>query len=141
MVYATFADVALKYEQPLDDAAQPRVERVLADLSDILDELIPSLADRVTASARLARTARRVVVDAVIRQLDNPRGYLGESAGEVSYYYGVTTARERTGPGKPFTDAELRPLRPTGRSTVGTIRVRTPGDLTWTTTTTADAVP
>jgi hypothetical protein len=139
MVYAMFADVVLKYEQPLDDAQQPRVERILDDLSDILDELVPTLAARVGSDAVLARSARRVLVDATIRTLDNPRGVLGESAGEVSYYHALTTAKERTGPGKPFTDAELRPLRPTGRSTVGTIRVRTPGDLTWTTT--ADAVP
>jgi hypothetical protein len=139
MVYAMFADVVLKYEQPLDDAQQPRVERILDDLSDVLDELVPTLAARVGSDAVLARRARRVLVDATIRTLDNPRGVLGESAGEVSYYFGVNSARAGTGPGKPFTDAELRPLRPTGRTTVGTIRVRTPGDLTWTTT--ADAVP
>jgi hypothetical protein len=141
MVYATFADVALKYEQPLDVAQQPRVERILGDLSDVLDELVPTLAGRVGSDAVLTRRARRVVVDAAIRVLDNPRGVLGESAGEVSYYFGVNSARAGTGPGKPFTDAELRPLRPAGRRTVGTIRVRAPGDATWTTATTADAVP
>jgi hypothetical protein len=80
-------------------------------------------------------------VDATIRVLDNPRGVLGESAGEVSYYFGVNSARAGTGPGKPFTDAELRPLRPDraddGRHHPGPH----PRDATWTTTTTADAVP
>lgn len=126
MTYATFTDVQTKYDQPLDSSQQTRVERVLDDLSDLLDEIVPSLAVRAAVDTRLARTARRVVVDAAIRALDNPRGYQGESAGEVSYYFALN--KNPTGPGRPFTEDELRPLRPKGRVRVGTIRVNVPGD-------------
>lgn len=141
MVYATFDDVAVKYEQPLTTAQQPRVEQILADLSDNLDELVPTLAARVETDARLARTARRIVVDAAIRTMDNPKGYLGESAGDVSYYYGVTGMQDRPTPGRPFLEGELRLLRPAGRRKVGTIRARVPGDSTCEASRVPDASP
>jgi hypothetical protein len=142
MAYATFADVALKYEQPLDTAQQPRVERILDDLSDILDELVPSLAARAGSDAVLARRARRVAGGRHHPHNWTTRaGYSGSPPARSPTTSASTRAGDRTGPGKPFTDAELRPLRPAGRSTVGTIRVRAPGDATWTTTATADAVP
>jgi hypothetical protein len=131
MQYATFADVQLKYDQSLTVETQSRVEEILNDLSDQLDDLVPTLAGRIASGDdALARRARRVVRAAAIRELDNPRGYQGEHAGEVGYYYALGSGKDRTGPGKPFTEAELRSLRPAGRVRVGTIRARIPGDNT-----------
>lgn len=124
MAYALPADVELDPAAPAG-LVEEQVERLIEDAEAILDALVPGIADRITAGTLNPVIARRVVVAAVLRRLNNPRGYKGEHAGEYGYYYAEGSVKG----GGWFTDDELALLRP-AISRVGTIRINVPGQRT-----------
>lgn len=104
MTYATFADVATRFEQPIPSDRQTYVEALIDEAERTLARIVPNLADRLSATPPTldADTLKIVIVRAVIRTLANPRGYTSETDG--SYTYQI---RAGVGGDIGFTDSDL----------------------------------
>jgi Gp19/Gp15/Gp42-like protein len=82
--YATPDDVRDVWD---GDATDDRLNRLLARVETMLARRVPDLAQRITDGTTDAGMVTIVVSNVVKRFLDNPRGYVGEHAGEVGYYF------------------------------------------------------
>jgi hypothetical protein len=124
VVYATLDDVEAAYEGNLPARTQIVLERVERRLerhvARISDRLVLDTADPEYLAAA---DVRDVVVDAVMRQLRNPRGYTSERDGDYGYSYGRPgSAQDRRTPRSTwFTEEELDLLAPKGYARAGTI--------------------
>ena len=87
-MYATFADVADMATTDLSDADSVRVEGLIRRAERSLAALI--LGSGVSSDGLTAfdhQAVVDVVVDAVLRRLDNPSGYVSETDGDYSYRF------------------------------------------------------
>jgi hypothetical protein len=85
MTYATVDDVQKRFPRDLDDSEAGIVAVRLADAEELILQKIPDLTDR-TADGQLSE--RQVVmaeVEAVLRLVRNPEGYVSETDGNYSY--------------------------------------------------------
>ena len=86
MAYANLTDVATRLGRAISDAEEiAQVNAWLSDASDIIDERIPDLADRLEDGWVSSSTVTRVTAQAVIRKVKNPDGHTYESADDVRY--------------------------------------------------------
>lgn len=74
MAYATVADVEVRYGRSLTAAESAQVAVWIDDLESEILERIPSLESLILAGRPTVPTIVRVVAQAVIRHLDNPKG-------------------------------------------------------------------
>lgn len=84
--YVTVDDVRARWD---GDATDLRIQAYLDDAETILADKIKDLSARVTAGTTTVGMLRIVLTRVVTRMLDNPRGFKGEHAGEVGYYFGT----------------------------------------------------
>lgn len=124
-VYASVADVQVRWIDPVldltDAGDQQRVQALLDEAHDELSLKVSDVETRITEGKTTPGRVKRVLVAAVIRVLDNPRGYLGERAGETGFYFGAGS-NVRDGQIQ-FTREELTRLgvpRSIGGSTIAT---------------------
>ncbi len=109
--YASVADVSARWD---GSATEARIQAALDAAHVMLSRRVyaytGSTLDEWVASESLdAALVRIVMVRAVTRNLDNPKGFLAEHAGEYGYSYGSTKAAQaaaRLG----FTDEDLADL-------------------------------
>lgn len=74
MAYATVADVEVRYGRTLTTAEAAQVTAWIDDLEAEILERIPNLIDLLAAGRPTVGTLKRVECQAVIRQLNNPKG-------------------------------------------------------------------
>lgn len=90
MPYATAADVDRRWDEPsfLDDPVMvAHVDALLEEAEFFLGQRVPDLAFRLAEGTTKAQGVKLVLINAVIRLLNNPKGYQTESAGESSFSY------------------------------------------------------
>jgi Phage protein Gp19/Gp15/Gp42 len=124
VTYATLTDVEDAYEGTVPDRTQNVIDRVERRLERYVANITARLALPSDNPAHIAAgDVRDVVVDAVMRQLRNPRGYTSERDGDYGYSYGRPgSAQDRRSPRSSwFTQEELDLLAPKGYSRAGTI--------------------
>lgn len=103
-LYVTVDDVRARWD---GDATDPRIQVFLDDAETLLGEKVKDLTDRLADGRTSSGMLKIVLIRAVTRLLDNPRGFKGEHAGEVGYYYGT----DQGVPGQlGFTTADLTDL-------------------------------
>ena len=74
MAYTNVADVEVRYGRTLTASESAQVDAWIGDLEGEILERIPNLADLITAGRPTVETLARVVCQAIIRHLDNPKG-------------------------------------------------------------------
>jgi len=103
-LYATVDDVRARWD---GDAPDPRIQAFLDDAETLLGDKVRDLTDRVGDGRTSLGMLKIVLIRVVTRLLDNPKGFKGEHAGEVGYYYGS----DQGVPGQlGFTTADLTDL-------------------------------
>jgi hypothetical protein len=127
-VWATVADVQDRYEAAVPD----RTQVILDDAEALLGREVAGIATRIALASSDANwldpaLVRKVLCDAVIRLLRNPRSLSWEREGGYSYGMPISFASSPTG-GVQFTRAELDLLSPTANRVprVGTIQLGDP---------------
>lgn len=123
--WATVADVEAVYE----GSAPDRTSALLDRAETLLKSLVPTIQDRIdsTDDDHLdPELVRLVLVDAVIRNLRNPRGYSWEREGDYSYGMPLNMGKDSGTGGVAFHPDELKLLRPSAGSTVATIPLGDP---------------
>ena len=87
-MYATFADVADMATTDLSDSESVRVDGLIRRAERALAALLLGSGLSVEGLAVFDEKAVvDVVVDAVLRRMDNPSGYASETDGDYSYRY------------------------------------------------------
>jgi hypothetical protein len=120
--YATPADVRTSWDgEATDDFLQALIDRA----ERRLERRVPDLAERISDGRLNSEDVADVVADIVARFLNNPKGYVGEHAGEVGYYY---AQGQKVAPaGKiAITDSDLADLGIRTGARVGSARLRVP---------------
>lgn len=74
MVYATVSDVEVRYGRTFAGAELAQVTTWIGDLEAEINERIPTLAVLIVAGRPTLDTLKRVISQAIIRHLDNPKG-------------------------------------------------------------------
>jgi len=74
MAYTSVADIEVRYGRTLTASEAAQVDAWIGDLEAEIVERIPNLADLITAGRPTVETLARVVSQAIIRHLDNPKG-------------------------------------------------------------------
>lgn len=92
-IYATWDDVVATYELDMPPAAQPRIEKLLAQASARLTALVPSLPARLGAGTVDPELPSGMCVEAVLRVYRNPAGVTQQSTGPFSRSLHATAAR------------------------------------------------
>lgn len=72
--WARVEDITRRHYAPVPDAKLGWVDSLIEDAEGVLVDVIPSLADRVTAGEVSAATVQRIVAQAVLRVMRNPEG-------------------------------------------------------------------
>lgn len=74
MAYATVDDVEVRYGRTLTASESAQVAAWIDDLESEILERIPTLEILIDAGRPTVPTLRRVIAQAIIRHLDNPKG-------------------------------------------------------------------
>lgn len=85
MSLATFDDVDVRYFRDLSEEDRPLIEARLEDAESKIRLRIPDLDYRLSEEPGLGQVVIRVCVDAVIRLITNPEGYIMEGDGSYNY--------------------------------------------------------
>lgn len=85
MGYASFEDVANRFERELPEELRTLVETRLADTEGMIRRRIPDLDAQVASDPGLAAVVVRVCADAVLRMVRNPEGFVQETDGNYTY--------------------------------------------------------
>lgn len=133
-VYASFEDVADRYEGELPEDREAWIEARIDDVEAELVGLVPSLAgDSVLESdpARAARV-RRLICEKVLALFRNPDGAMAVSNTAGQFAQTRTLSRAPLGSWLSFTDQELFRIGYTRLSSAGSVKLRAyyyePGD-------------
>lgn len=95
MAYAEASDVADRLGRALDEAEQRIVEARLDDVEAILKTRIPDLDEQVQEDRINLRIVEMVEVEAILRLIRNPDGYIQETDGNYSYSLNAQVASGR----------------------------------------------
>lgn len=95
MAFATVQDVEVRFHRPLTASERALVEARLEDAEDKIRAKLRDLPARLTADPDLIRVVVRVCVDAVIRLVRNPEGYVQETDGNYTYMLSQEYASSR----------------------------------------------
>lgn len=119
-MFATFEDVADRFEGNIPASRITWVDTKIGDAESLLVSLVPTLGDGDVSAARAER-AKAIVCDAVLRVYRNPSGATQESD---SGMFTVTRSKAVDSGLLYFTPEELASVRgAVKRSRVGTIKV------------------
>lgn len=123
MAYATIASVEVRYGRTLTSAEQAQVTVWIDDLEAEILERIPNLVDLILAGRPTVGTIVRVVSNAIIRKLDNPKGLKSRTVAIDDYSTTEQPWIEGTpGGGPELTDDEWSKLLPGSSGDAYTIR-------------------
>lgn len=130
-VYATVEDVDRLWDGQIKVADEPRVAQLLTNVHALLRSKLPSIDTAFDAGKADPVLLQMLLVHAVIRVLNNPRGVVGQSVGETSYYLSQAGANRY---GELYLDDEDLALLNLGtgnraRTRVQSFRVGTPNAL------------
>lgn len=92
MSMATFEDVQSRFHREIDPEDRRLIETRLADAENKIRTRIRDLDFQISEYPELADTVVRVCVDAVIRILRNPEGFVQETDGGYTYMRGQDLA-------------------------------------------------
>lgn len=113
MTYATVSDVEVRYGRTLTAPELGQVGAWIEDLESEILERIPTLELMITAGRPTIPTIIRVVSNAIIRKLDNPKGLKSRTVAIDDYSTTEQPWIEGTpGGGPELTDDEWSKLLP-----------------------------
>lgn len=113
MTYATVSDVEVRYGRTLTTPELGQVGAWIDDLESEILERIPTLEVMITAGRPTIPTIIRVVSNAIIRKLDNPKGLKSRTVAIDDYSTTEQPWIEGTpGGGPELTDDEWSKLLP-----------------------------
>lgn len=95
MSYATFEDVEVRFFRDLLPEERDLVEARLDDAEGKIRSRIRNLDQKVLENPDYLNTVVRVCVDAVIRLIRNPEGFVQETDGNYTYMLSATNADGR----------------------------------------------
>jgi hypothetical protein len=113
MTYATVSDVEVRYGRTLTAPESGQVEAWIHDIESEILERIPTIEALVMAGRPTYSTIIRVVSNAIIRKLDNPKGLKSRTVAIDDYSTTEQPWIEGTpGGGPELTDDEWSKLLP-----------------------------
>lgn len=95
MSYATFEDVEVRFFRDLLPEERDLVEARLGDAEGKIRSRIRDLDQKVLENPDYLNTVVRVCVDAVIRLIRNPEGFVQETDGNYTYMLSASSADGR----------------------------------------------
>ena len=95
MSYATFEDVEVRFFRDLLPEERALVEARLGDAEGKIRSRISNLDQKVLENPDYLNTVVRVCVDAVIRLIRNPEGFVQETDGNYTYMLSASSAEGR----------------------------------------------
>lgn len=95
MSYATFEDVEVRFFRDLLPEERDLVEARLDDAEGKIRSRIRNLDQKVLENPDYLNTVVRVCVDAVIRLIRNPEGFVQETDGNYTYMLSASSADGR----------------------------------------------
>ena len=123
MVYAAVSDVEVRYGRTLTPSETAQVEAWIGDLESEILERIPTLEALIFAGRPTVPTIARVISQAIIRKLDNPKGLKSRTVSIDDYSTTEQPWIEGTpGGGPELTDEEWSKLLPGTSGDAFTIR-------------------
>lgn len=123
MAYATVADVEVRYGRTLTPSEAGQVGAWIGDLEAEILERIPLLELLIAAGRPTVATIARVVAQAIIRKLDNPKGLKSRTVAIDDYSTTEQPWIEGTpGGGPELSDDEWAKLLPGSSGDAFTIR-------------------
>ncbi len=100
-IYATAADVDTGWDQSFLDPDKPeliaRVNQLLNYAHALVRSKIAGLEDKVLDGTVDVDLLQMIIVTAVIRVLNNPKGVLGAGTGEANFYFSQTGSQKYGG--------------------------------------------
>lgn len=121
--YATAEDVHTASLEDISPAKDPWFEYQIDVAEGLLTDLVPRLLDITTVPERDRTKAKQVIVAAVLRFFDNPRGFKSETVLDQGYERFTSSSTE---PGIYFTESELARFRKAPAKRIGNISVAPP---------------
>ena len=113
MAYATVSDVEVRYGRTLTSSESGQVEAWIGDLEAEILERIPTIEALILAGRPTVPTIARVISQAIIRKLDNPKGLKSRTVAIDDYSTTEQPWIEGTpGGGPELTDDEWSKLLP-----------------------------
>ena len=113
MTYANVSDVEVRYGRALTEPETAQVEAWISDLESEILERIPTVEALIVAGRPTIPTIIRVVSNAIIRKLDNPKGLKSRTVAIDDYSTTEQPWIEGTpGGGPELTDDEWSKLLP-----------------------------
>jgi len=113
MTYANVSDVEVRYGRALTEPETAQVEAWISDLESEILERIPTVEALIVAGRPTIPTIIRVVSQAIIRHLDNPKGLKSRTVAIDDYSTTEQPWIEGTpGGGPELTDDEWSKLLP-----------------------------
>lgn len=85
MTFAQVQDVQDRFFRPLTDEERVLVEARLRDAETKIRIRIPDLEEKILKQPLLGDVVARVCIDAVLRLVRNPEGYVQETDGNYTY--------------------------------------------------------
>lgn len=95
MSYATFEDVEVRFFRGLLPEERDLVEARLGDAEGKIRSRISNLDQKILENPDYLSTVVRVCVDAVIRLIRNPEGFVQETDGNYTYMLSQSSAEGR----------------------------------------------
>ena len=112
MAYATVSDVEVRYGRTLTPPESAQVAAWIDDLEAEILERIPLLEDLIQSGRPTIGTLKRVIAQAIIRKLDNPKGLKSRTVAIDDYSTTEQPWIEGTAGALDLTDDEWSKLLP-----------------------------
>lgn len=122
MTYATVSDVEVRYGRTLTTVESAQVTAWINDLEAEILERIPTLESLILAGRPTIPTIIRVVAQAIIRKLDNPKGLKSRTVAIDDYSTTEQPWIEGSAGALDLTDDEWSKLLPGSSGDAFTIR-------------------
>ncbi|GAB6898585.1 hypothetical protein [Kineosporia succinea] len=86
-IYAARSDIATVWDGTVQESDHDRIDQLLVYAHALLRSKVRTIDDKANAGEVDTDLVQMLLVTAVIRVLNNPKGVLGAGTGETSYYY------------------------------------------------------